>query len=120
MDRAWRDRELQRAEALLSAESSGLELHRQDAHPPPDAIGAVDGFGVVMADHGLQASVYLFEAWGAGRDAAAMLEEMTDGDRYRAASALNGALMLLAVAEADDAAAVAALDQLIGAFSGME
>jgi len=120
MDEAGRRGEMERAAALVSGEWSGLELHRQDAHPSPHAIGAIDGFGLVLAEHGLQASVYLFDGWGAGSDAAASLQEMTDGGRYRAASAQNGALMMLAVAEADDHAAVAALDRLIGAFSGME
>ena len=120
MDDQWRDRELQRAEALVGPEWSGLQLEHRPASPRPEDIGAVTGFGLAMADPQLQASVFLFDAWGQGRDAGRALQEMTDGDGYRAATALNGALMLFAVADADDPASVAALDQLIGAFSGME
>jgi hypothetical protein len=65
-------------------------------------------------------SVYVFEGWSAGAEAGARLTSLVDGGRYRAVSAVNGALLLFAVSEAPGPESESALRALVGAFHGME
>jgi hypothetical protein len=112
--------ELERAEALVSRAWPGIDLERCDANPPFADLGASAGFGFTRDDPRLRASVYVFDRWGGGQQPGAMLVEMVDGDRYQAAYAVNGALMVFGVVDADSDGGADGLDQLIAAFAGLE
>jgi hypothetical protein len=120
VDEALRASEVRRAEALVAPEWSGLSLERRPPQPDPEEIGAVTGFGLAGPDERVRANVYLFERWGQGTEVGTALQEMIDGDGYRAVAATNGRLLLLAVAGEHDAAGLAELNQLVGAFHGYE
>jgi hypothetical protein len=111
--------ELARARALTSPAWTGLDLVDREPIPSPADVGALDGFGLALADPPLRANVYVFDGWNAGAAVGDRLCEFVDGDPYHAVSAVNGALLLFAVSEAPGEAGEVALDRLIDKFNGM-
>ena len=94
----------------------------RDTDPVPTAedVGAADALGLDWPDGQAHVSVYLFSDYA---DAAAAQERLrgyaTQTD-LTVETAVNGDLLLWAVAPVDDDAAVARVDGLGGSFSGRE
>lgn len=91
-----------------------------DAVPAAQDVGAADALGLDWPDEQAHVSVYLFADYA---DAAAAQERLRG---YAAQSdltvetAVNGDLLLWAVAPGDDEGARARIDGLAGSFSGRE
>ncbi|GEK22985.1 hypothetical protein [Cellulomonas xylanilytica] len=91
-----------------------------DAVPTAEDVGAADALGLDWPDGQAHVSVYLFP----GYDEAAAAQERLQG--YGAQTdlfvetAVNGGLLLWAVAPRDDEADRARIDGLAGTFSGRE
>jgi hypothetical protein len=112
--------ELARGRALTSPEWTGLHLEDAPLRPTPHEIGAVAGFGLASEEPPLRANVYVFDTWSGGDGVGERLRQLVDGGPYRALSAVNGALLLFAVAETDDPAVERVLRRFVGKFHGME
>ena len=91
-----------------------------DAVPTAEDVGAADALGLDWPDGQAHVSVYLFADYA---DAAAAQERLRGYAAQTGLSvetAVNGDLLLWAVAPGDDDQALARIDGLAGSFSGRE
>lgn len=108
---------LSTARALLS----GAALQDADPDPPLADLGAIAGFGAVVANSDVRLSVYVLDAWGAGATVADELRSRAQPGRRLTRVAVNGDLLLIATASADgDATERFLLNDLCSAFAGQE
>jgi len=114
------DDELARGRDLTSPAWTGLELHDVPPRPLPEEVGALAGFGLASRELALRANVYVFDSWNGGGEVGERLRQAVDGGPYRALSAVNGALLLFAIAETDDPAVERLLRRFVGKFHGIE
>lgn len=115
------DRGLRTARALLAPERVGVTLEDAPPDPPLGELGALAGFGAVVAGHDIHLSVYVLDAWGRGHDHAEALEARAGTNGRTALVAVNGQLLLVATAPAvTGAEARFLLNDLVSAFAGRE
>jgi len=109
------------ARALLTRELKGAAVQDVAPDPPLAALGAVDGFGAVVADSDLRLSVYVFDAWGAGAAHVDGLRTRAESDNRVARVAVNGELLFVGTLSDDgEATEDFLLNDLCSAFAGRE
>jgi hypothetical protein len=104
----------------LSEPSSGVVSRPVPPDPPPDEVGALDGFGLRAGDRDIRVSVYLFEHWGGGQEHASALTAVAEASGLRPVVATNGAALLFGVAPEGDVEACLLLNDWCSAFAGHE
>src|SRR3954449_1834858 len=92
---------LQAARARLSGELSGATMQDLPPDPPLADLGAVDGFGLVIAESDLHLSVYLLGGWGDGHAYADGVRARAEAGGRLARTAVNGNLLFVGTAPAD-------------------
>lgn len=105
--------------ALLGL-TNDRDVRDTDAVPAGEDLGAGDALGLDWPDGQAHVSVYLFSDYADAAAAQERLRGYAGQTDLTVETAVNGDLLLWAVAPADDAAAVARIDGLGGSFSGRE
>lgn len=108
-----------RAMALLRSSGRMSDVTPCEPDPTVEAIGARAGLGYSWSGSSATAAVYEFDSYGQAREAEDRLAESADGPRGIRTS-VNGALLLLAAADADDLDAKKVVRALASAFAGRE
>lgn len=108
-----------RAMALLRTSGRMADATEREPDPAVRAIGARAGLGFSWADHSATAAVYEFDTYRKARKAEDRLAEAHDGPR-RVSTSVNGSLLLIAAADADDPDAQQLVDDMVAAFPGRE
>ena len=91
-----------------------------DAVPPAEDVGAADALGLDWPDEQAHVSVYLFSDYADAAAAQERLRGYAAQTGLTVETAVNGDLLLWAVAPGDDEKALARIDGLAGSFSGRE
>jgi hypothetical protein len=120
MHAEWIHSERQRALDLLAPAYTGVAVDAIDPDPPPEQLGALTGFGLVVRQSGLHLSVYVFEDWGQAHEQARAVEATPRGDGSAVRTTVNGALLLVGVAREESPEASEVLARLGSAFAGWE
>lgn len=108
------------AATRLAEGESGIASHPVPADPPPEALGALEGFGLAADGADARVSVYLFDRWGGGQEHAAdLVRSAEEAGRYGLVGS-NGPALIFGVAPAEDFAATLLLGQWCSAFAGRE
>ena len=112
--------DLETARALLSPDSTGVDLEEVAPDPPVGEVGALAGFGAVAVGHDVRLAVYVLDTWGRGHEHRAALEARAQRAGRRVCIAVNGVLLFVGTAPMDDGAARFILNDLCSAFAGRE
>jgi len=105
--------------ALLSL-TDDPTVRETDAVPTAEDVGASDALGLDWPDEQAHVSVYLFAAYADAAAAQERLQGYGAQTGLTVETAINGDLLLWAVAPRDDDRALARVDGLAGSFSGRE
>lgn len=112
-------RERARASALLRRSGRMADATESEPEPGADALGARAGLGFFWTGGSAAAAVYEFDTYGQARSAGDHLVETSEGPRQIDTS-VNGTLLLVASADADDEDGQELVDDLLAAFAGRE
>jgi hypothetical protein len=112
--------ELQLATERLSASRTGFASRPTLPDPTCERLGAIGGFGLLIEDHCVRLSVYLFKEWGQGQHQADALAASMATSEQESIVAVNGSLLFLGTAPRGDDTAHFALNDLCSAFAGQE
>ena len=91
-----------------------------DAVPTAEDVGAADALGLDWPDEQAHVSVYLFSDYADAAAAQERLRGYAAQTDLTVETAVNGDLLLWAVAPTDDDRALARIDGLAGSFTGRE
>jgi hypothetical protein len=108
------------ARALLSADRVGVTLDPVPPDPSLEQLGALAGFGAVVAGHDVRVNVYVLDAWGRGHDHVEALKARAEANGRRLCAAVNGELLFVGTAAEGDESARFVLNDLCSAFAGWE
>ncbi len=110
---------LELARSLLVSEHHDTGLDEMPADPPPHEIGALDGFGAVVAGCDVRLSAYVFDRWDGGAEYAAAVRAAGGTAERTARAVVNGRLLLVATAGHGEREQCV-LDDVCTAFSGWD